>query len=156
MKPNDNGKFLEVPYTMYSDYSGGTVQRANCNAFLKMFGEYPGVYEVYGGFGTRGVVIRRACLRNPEIAQVIEELDYYLLIDDEALSDLEMQLEDEAWDVWIKYDLERELDKHELPTEGMEDRFWEIVRNHEIYFLHEDAISPYIDLDEVLKYWEVQ
>ena len=151
-----NGKFVEVPCTTYSGYSGGTVERANCDKFLEMFGDLPGVYEVTGGYGTRGVFIRRACLRCDEIREVIEGLDDYPLIDDESLSDLEMQLEDEAWDVWIKYDLERELDKHELPTEGMEDRFWEIVRNHEIYFSHEDAISPYIDLDEVLKYWEVQ
>ena len=154
-RPNLKPRYLEVPYTMYSDYSGGTVERANCQAFLEQFGELPGVYPVYGGYGTTGVVIRRALLRNEDVLYVLEGLDDYPLINEDVLSELEFELEAEAWDTWVEFDLQRALDKAGIPynPDTLRDTFYNVICEHDIYWLHEDAVCPFIDIDQVVENW---
>jgi hypothetical protein len=92
----------------FSDYSGGTVERANCEEFLRRYGERPGIVQLYGGYGTTAVAIRRARLRDSDIAEDLASLADYSSLDDEAVSNLEFDLQNEALPEAAR-DLAREL-----------------------------------------------
>jgi hypothetical protein len=91
-----------------SDYSGGSVEVANHRVFTNEFGDLPGVHEIYGDFDTYGVVIRLDCI-TPRMIEIFEDLDNYPVIDEEAMSEVEREAEDEAWDNWVRHDYERAL-----------------------------------------------
>lgn len=161
IKPDEAGQYIEVPYSTYSDYSGDTVNRANCAEFLRLFGELDGVYPIYGGYSTAGVLIRRSLYeQNTEVKDVIDALDDYPLINEETMSEIEMEIENESWDSWIKSDLTRELEKIEEPSdliiklladdELLEHSFYFVMDKVNEYFIHEDAVNVYIHLDRIL------
>jgi len=109
--------YFYLPYASGSDYSGSTVEKANHRAFQESYGQEPFVWEATGGFDTYATVIGlTGLLECPDdtfdlILGVIEGLDRYPLIDDEALSNLESELADEAWESWVASDFRRALEK---------------------------------------------
>lgn len=150
----EDGELFEIPYCTFSDYSGGTVERSNCETFLKMFADEPdGVYPVYGGYGTRSVVVTEAVWNSDDVQDVVNSLNRYPVIDEEAWTELEYQLEEEAWDSWVKADLMRALGLEEEPDDLMEKWIAACERANE-YFFCEDAVSAWIDVDKVVLYWE--
>ena len=100
--------YFEPNYMGGSDYSGGSVEVANHKVFLEEFGDLPGVHEIHGDFDTYGVVIRLDCI-TPRMFEVFDGLDNYPVIDEEAMSEVEREAEDEAWDNWVRHDYERAL-----------------------------------------------
>lgn len=163
IQEDEAGKYIELPYCTYSDYSGSTVEHANCDYFLDQFGEHEHVHEIYGRFGTRGVLIHESFLHadisdsgeSDYILELILGLFEYPLFEDESLSGLEFELEQESWNTWVKSDLEYQLEKNDIEfnPDTLENDFWDIIREHDIEFIHEDAISPYIDIDKVIEHW---
>jgi len=99
-----------------SDFSGGVFNKSNYRAFLEMFGDVEGVYKLWGGFGTYAIAIRLDVYEsNEEIKKVIDDLDDYCIIDEEDLSKLEYELQNKAWENWVKYDMLRLIQSsHEL------------------------------------------
>lgn len=157
-KPDNDGLYLEVPHTTYSDYSGCTIERANCDEFMSQFGNLPGVWELYGGFGTRGIVISLALYEsNEEIKGVIDGLEDYPLINDEALCELETKIEGESWDSWVKDDLKRALDKAsiEYPDDDdqLHDLFNAAAECANEYPIFEDAVSCFWHIDRIIEHW---
>ena len=154
-----SGRWVEVPYTLHSDYAGSTVERSNRDVFLEEFGDLRGVKEVYGGYGTRGVVIRRALLRNEEVADVLEALESYPVIDEDHLSQLEMEIETEDWEDWGRSDLKRELDKLEIEYAEDDHVFdvqaRQIMEEQSIYWEAESPIGGYIDIDGIAENWGI-
>ena len=154
-----SGRWVLVPYTLHSDYSGSTVERSNTDCFLAEFGDLRGVKELFGGYGTRGVVIRRALLRNEEIADVLESLESYPVIDEDHLSQLEMELETEDWDSWIRSDIQRALDKLEIEYAEDDHVFdaqaRQIMEEHSIYWEVESPIAGYIDVAAIAENWGI-
>jgi hypothetical protein len=65
---------------------------------------------VYGGHGTYALFVVYAALPE-EIREVLDALDDYSSVSDEAVSELECQLGSEAWDSWGRTDLRRALEK---------------------------------------------
>ena len=159
LERSDNGNLIELQYTMYSDYSGCVVERSNCDVILESFEDYisNGIWEVYGGYGTRGIVYQAVMLKNEEFRDMLKSLDNYPLVNGDHYSNLEFEIENESWEEWIKSDLERLLDENELSypenEEKFRDKFYKIISDHDIYFIHEDPNSAYMDLDEIIKYW---
>ena len=49
--------YFFLPYASGSDYSGSTVEKANCREFLESYGEEGFVWEAHGGFDTYAVVL---------------------------------------------------------------------------------------------------
>ena len=49
--------YFFLPYASGSDYSGSTVEKANCREFLESYGEEAFVWEAHGGFDTYAVVL---------------------------------------------------------------------------------------------------
>lgn len=114
---------FEVPYCSGSDYSGSMVEKANYKEFGELFPDIPYVHNSYGGHGTFAIFIELCrflsadlSLENenptPEnILETIEGLEDYPLINDEAISHLEMEATEEAWNDWIAFDLKRAIEK---------------------------------------------
>jgi hypothetical protein len=121
MQRDARGPIIEVPYTGYSDYGGSVVERANCDYLKATYNDLPGLYEAYGGHGSRGYFVHESVLEkarqyddnpddNPDLFQFssfVEEcegLDGYPLFQDDYMSHLEMETEWEDWDCWLKSD----------------------------------------------------
>lgn len=157
IRADQNGDFIEVPYCTYSDYSGGTVERSNCRVFLDMFKNTEGVYRLFGGYGTEGVLINKSLLEsNNDIKEVINALENYPVISEDDLSALELELEEEAVNSWIIYDLTRELDARGIKHGNgrtLTNKLYRVMDRANIYFIHEDAVSAYLDINEVVKHW---
>jgi len=150
-------------YTGYSDYSGSTVEASNCKELHEL---YDGVaISVYGGHNTTDVCLSLRWILSEdtdfeadELLSLFEGLEDYPLINDEALSYLEMECADEAWDSWAYSDfvrgvekaLEIELDGHNKDSmrtvfEGCRERaneYWESEGS--------SVKSVYVRVDEVV------
>lgn len=106
------GNFVIPEYMSFSDYSGSLVERSNVEEFIEEFGDYQGKewWELYGGHGTRGIVVRvDADERVPEIGEFFEGLANYPLANEDRHSELEMQQRQEDWDSYGRHDFQRWL-----------------------------------------------
>lgn len=157
-KDAPDGEYLEVPFTTYSNYSGSTVEHSNCDVFLKRFGAIVGVHEMYGGHSSRGILIEYQLYENNEdIKEAIDSLFKYPVLDEDDLTNLEAQLEDESWEGWVKDDLIHELEKRGIEYSDDDNelhmKFNKVINEADIYFIFEDAVSAYIDIEEVVNNW---
>jgi hypothetical protein len=105
----ENVEVVVPRYLSGSDYSGSTVERSNKRVFMEEFGDDPHVFETYGGYGTFGVLILATC-DNEEIAECLNGLHNYPLINEDDLSELEMEASNEAWENWARSDFTRALE----------------------------------------------
>lgn len=108
---DDEDLYVFSRFTGYSDYSGSTVEAANCAELLEQF---PGIaISVYGGYGTTDVCfsLRWILDDGDTLLDILEGLEDYPLINDEALSNLEMECADEAWDSWAYSDFVSGVEK---------------------------------------------
>lgn len=170
-----------------SDYSGSSVEAANYREFLRAFngeetdGEdygravVPGLVELHGGYGTYAVAVpltsweRASCEdcepEDPcdvcglcaEMRETLTALEDYPVIDEQALSEVEMERESEAWASWVRSDFLAELETlHEV--EDIDDTarasdvlsvFLAAQDRANVYWVHETGDSCYIDVERV-------
>lgn len=104
----DQELFLISNLLSGSDYSGSSVERANFRAFLESFRDVPGIVEMWGGHGTYAIAIRLD-VHHAEILETLERLEDYPVVDDDTLSELEMEMDSEAWESWARADFRREV-----------------------------------------------
>jgi hypothetical protein len=114
---------FEVPYCSGSDYSGSMVEKANYKEFGELYPDVPYIHNSFGGHGTFAIFIELCRFlsadlaldnKNPmpeNILETIEGLEDYPLIDDEALSQMEMEATEEAWHDWMRDDLRKAIEK---------------------------------------------
>lgn len=93
-----------------SDYSGGTLHRSNYLKFLEDFGETDGVYDIYGSYGSYGIAILTS-INDKKIRDTLLALHTYPVIDDEYLSELEMNLQEDSWSNWVRKEFVDLLEK---------------------------------------------
>lgn len=159
IKEDEKGDFIELPYCTYSDYSGCTVERSNCRCILEDYKEHlgKGVYRIYGGFDTTGVLVSVDFFNNnEELQDAVEGLLEYPLYSEEDHSQLEMEIEDEDWELYRKQDLMDLLDKAEIEydEETLYSDFLKVQDRIGEYTIFEDAVSSWVDLDNIIKYWD--
>jgi hypothetical protein len=156
-KQDSKGQYFRLPYSTWGDYAGDTVNRANYEWFIENYGNNPLVYKLYGGYNSSGIVCHVDILKDETIKEHIEGLDNYPLFHEETHSQLETKLEYESWDSWVKYDLKNALDEAEIEypdnDKELESLFWHCVRYNDIQFMHEDAVSATIHIEEVVNNW---
>jgi hypothetical protein len=154
--------FIQPELLAGTDYSGGAVERSNHKAFLEMYGEVEGVYEIWGGMGTFGIAIRLDVSEdNKEIKELLNDLEDYCIIDEEAHSEMEHEWECEAMsditsDLCNRIDLEAYIPDYDTLLEDnkkIEEYAWEAVRELNIEFHHENN-SAYLDSKELQPYVE--
>ena len=106
------GEFVEPPLRGYSDYSGSLVERSNYEEFVEQFADSEDVewVKVFGGHGTVGVLVRvDADARVPEMGEFFAALQQYPLANEDRHSELEHEVEMEAWDSYGRRDFQRWL-----------------------------------------------
>ena len=85
------------------DYSGSLVEKSNYQAILDMM---PGEYEdgreyisYSGGHGTYALAIRLDSVTD-DILETLEGLEDYPIIDENLMSEMELEAQSEAWESW--------------------------------------------------------
>ena len=88
--------YITVPYTMWGDYSGSTVERSNCRSIREDYPEY--VVHVRGDYSSEWLVLPLGVDIPAVLFDGILALSDHPRWCDEDHSMLEMELADEAWD----------------------------------------------------------
>jgi hypothetical protein len=122
---SDSPTHIIVPYTGYSDYSGGGVERSNNRALRE---DYPATFtEATGGYGTSELLLSLDW-RHPNgddftegLVEALNGLADYALYDEQDHSMLEMEVADEAWDQFLSMDVPRQLQDKAISSDAMED-----------------------------------
>lgn len=157
LKPADDVRAFVVPSVLAgSDYSGSTVERANFRAFLETFRATDGVVELSGGHGTYAVAIR-ADIGAPEMLEALEALENYPVVDDDALAELELERDAEAWDSWARDDFKRELarrfgaDVDDVDDADILALFQRALSTHSGDGWHDDGAERFVDVDAIAR-----
>jgi len=159
--------FLISNYMQYGDYDNSCmVERSNYKLFLEDYGEKPGIFRIYGGYGSSGIAISVKMLLNPdneEIAESIIELlnglNDYPVIDDEDMSNMEYEAFLEALDSWAIRECSDLLSKQFLVDvyDFNEDKLKEVLLesdrnlNYPSYMIESGGIC-YIDTKQLVSH----
>ena len=122
-----------------SDYGGDLCYLSNLQVLTEEHKESPAIKELYGSYGSSGLALDvRFC--SDELLEAIESLENYPLLDEDHLSHLELEKENEAWESWARSDFQRAIEsrlsdlledeeKAEEKAEGLsEDQLFELLR----------------------------
>ena len=101
-----------------SDYGGDAVTRSNCRVMVQIVEEekISGVRQLSGGYDSYGLAFSEPAWNSPRVKRIMAGLEGYPCLDDEDLSELEMEMEAEAWEGWAAKDFQDSLKEH-LETE---------------------------------------
>jgi len=121
-------------YLIFSDYSGSDVERSNARVFFEQHGDKPGIYRVYGGYGTDGIAIRLD-VSDDGILEDLARLEDYPVLDENDLSKVSNLLADEAAESYGFDDFVEEVEKrlgvsieYNSTSPGkLADLFWELT-----------------------------
>lgn len=160
---------VEIPYTFGSDYSGDSVTVSNYRSIWRDFADkIPGMYKIYGGYGTYGLVVKRIVLMpligpiletDPasELKEAIDKLEDYPLYDEMDEGAVQIEAQQEALESWATRDYQRELEKLEIIADDDETITDEILVEclqtvaslANIEWIIETGNNAYIDVDRV-------
>jgi hypothetical protein len=149
---------LWVPdYCQSGDYGGAVHYRSNANVLLEDFSS-PQCRELYGSYGSHGVAIDPRYL-SEELLESLQSLESYPVLDEDALSHLEIELQEEAWENWASSDFSRRLES--LLSEILSAADWQNAEDwaeQSIANLSEDQLwTLFFDAAESANlYWENQ
>jgi hypothetical protein len=149
---------LWVPdYCQSGDYGGAVHYRSNANVLLEDFSS-PQCRELYGSYGSHGVAIDPRYL-SEELLESLQSLESYPVLDEDALSHLEMELQGEAWESHLRSDFSRRLES--LLSEILSAADWQNAEDwaeQSIANLSEDQLwTLFSDAAESANlYWESQ
>lgn len=160
VQKDKKGDWWGSDYAQGSDYSGGPVSVANYRALEKMGEEYEKesgiecyvtMSSAHGGYS----IFFNVYTTPDEIVETLAALDGYPAVSDEAVSEVEMEQVDEAWDGWAKREFKRGLEKmfggdaDEVSDEALWECFNAAAERANLYWeAHSDGMS--INLDRVL------
>jgi hypothetical protein len=144
-------------YCQSGDYGGAVHYRSNADVLLEEFSS-PQCRELYGSYGSHGVAIDPRYL-SEELLENLQSLESYPVLDEDALSHLELELQGEAWESWACSDFSRKLesllsDLLSAHYEGGDDERAE----QSVESLSEDQLWDLFSraADESNTYWESQ
>jgi hypothetical protein len=159
-----------LEYATFSDYSGSTVERANYTVIIDGWqARAEWLKTTYGGHGTAGIVIDVLAWLNAiaredddsgaaDLLEAIVALEDYPLIDEDAHSELELELEEAALPDAYR-DLARSVSDlryprlqqylEDLPADVAFDCYRAACQATNTYPRCEDAVSCYIDIDRI-------
>lgn len=103
--------FFLHPYLSFGDYDKSCeVERSNLRIFLEEYENNPDIQHIKGSYGSEAIAIDINC-SDASIIELLESLDSYPALDDEDVSNMKIQMEEEAWDACIKSDFISALEK---------------------------------------------
>ena len=105
------------------------------------------VVVVYYAYNGRQVWVRRDV---EELSELVDGLEDYPLIDDDMHSSVMMEREDEAWESWVRSDLERltGLDLDDYNAEDVHNAYLEAMDATNTYPVDEHS-GVYIDVERI-------
>jgi hypothetical protein len=167
-KQDEEGDWIEPPYTVFSDYSGSSCERANQRFFLE---EWPDKFVVtHGGYCTSAIFVHVRDATK-DMLDSMNGLTDYPVCDDQALIEVEMERDDEAWEDWVRGDFQKELffqlrsacetdeelDELEPRIDDAEEvdewtwrAFFEERREAANEYWHDDGADRYVDVGRVV------
>lgn len=164
---NEDGTlYLQIPHCAGGDYYGTSVELANHRAFMSEYGHIPGVVGTTSYPGGFGVVVKLSTVENnDDMAETINALYEYPVIDDEMLSEVEREIIEESesdfHDDTRKYLIAR-FDDNASVAELVEDAidamdYKVFMRELEVvgdgigeYWTIETCTSAYFDVEKVI------
>lgn len=155
--------FLLPNYLSYGDYDRSTaVERSNYEVFLERYGDIEGVYEVHGGYNSRGIAIRLNTINKDEMFSLLSALQEYPVIDEERWSELEHEMIDEAWEDYGYDDVVRgiekkfDIDLDDIPREKVVSLVHDMLNlMHEYPFIEAGGIV-YLPTDKIIQEIELE
>lgn len=99
-------------YFSSGDYCGSLCELSNLQTFLEDFTN-PGVFELYGNYGSSGLAID-VRFATEEILEDLRALQSCPLRSEDALGELELEKEEEAWQSWAESDFRSAVIKESL------------------------------------------
>jgi hypothetical protein len=149
-----DGTYIEFPYCAHGDYLGSMVERSNYEYIVEYYKDI--VVRDSASYAYRNIYVREDILeKNRELKTIFEGLENYPLIDEERYSQLQMDVLEEDWDAWIKFDLIHELDLQGYNTddeEAIHEVYKEIMFKESIYYWDENPYSMSIKIDDILEH----
>lgn len=131
----EEGAYL-LPYATYSDYSGTAGEVANSRVFQE---RYPGVVQTAnGGYGTVWTYVTEESLRGiseedfERLQEDVQRIKNYWVLDDEVLSEVEMEAQEEAWDDYLKREFLGDLQKRFVDDPEAEPLLEELAESKEL------------------------
>lgn len=104
--------FYSMPDTLSgSDYSGSMYNESNHRVFLAEHGDVPGIYDVWGGYGSFGVAIRLDALTNEDIKRDLETMEEYGILSDEDYYELQNGYIKTNWEEYVRDDFLKQIRK---------------------------------------------
>lgn len=157
-----HGHHLVPSFLSGSDYSGALVTRSNYEVWQTMFPEGRNVWwtTVSGGHGTYAIVINLEGIPEEveeEVAEVLNGLQNYPLIDEDHHSNLEMESQNEAWEDWGRKDFRRALEKKvegdlnldDVKDQDIDELFHGVAEEIGEYWVNEEGSGSYIDVKKI-------
>lgn len=130
-----------------SDYSGDALHRSNYEAMIEEFG----LISVYGAHGSYGVIFTDEDVTE-ELVEALEGLDDYPIYDENHMSLLEVQLEDNAWEEYGRTGFRKALEglDYGVDLDSELDELWANNGGNEASVI-ETGCVVYFDVDKVAK-----
>ena len=151
-------------YCIGGDYCGSTHHVANARYLLRQFSS-PELREIYGGYGSQGVIIDPRYL-SEELLELLQSLENYPVLCEDELSAYELELQDETWEHTIRREWENALESalssllsdneelaesivESLSEESLFSLFSHCAELSNTYWEAESGTTVYIDTDRV-------
>lgn len=150
-----------VDLTLSGDYVGSSVERSNCRVLLEEFSDVPYVRECGGYPGVTAVALLAGWEWDPELVQRLEGLEQYCVADDDDMSALEMERENDAWNDYTRREFVGALQNRHLAgasrlaelDDSNDGPLWELFRDamgaSNTYPEHETGGSVYFDVRRI-------
>lgn len=135
-----------------SDYSGSSLERSNYGVFVEEYAKTLGTlwFETPGSHGTFGVAIRMDCA-DVDILETLQALSDYPIMDEDHMSNLEMEEQNKQWESSDRYDFVRQLEKRSemeldnVEVDDIDTLAHEAMQGLELYY-QADGADHYIDV----------
>ena len=138
-------------HALSGDYCGAPHTASNCRVLLEEFGGSPQCRETYGSYGSRSIAIDPRYLSD-ELLESLQSLESYPVLDESDCSELELELQTEAWESWAERDFSRALEERLSSLCGDEtaEEIVESLSSDQLYSLFESL------REEANEYWQSQ
>jgi hypothetical protein len=157
-KSNDAENYYFSPLLSFGDYDNScAVERSNVRTFEQQFSSSKGIdwVKITGAYGWECIAIKLLST-NEEIIECLADLSDYPAMDDEDVSSMEMEIENEAWDNWIERDFKDKVVKHydawdsDADSNTLRELFSQLKEKTNTYGQVESGGNYYIDLDRLI------
>ena len=142
---------------VYGDYCNtGLVGKVNVESVLedKELCERLNVIELHEMCSTTSLMFPIEALQDAELLELFERLERYPLLDDDAHSHAQIELENECWDSYGRRDFKRWLasqgyDIEETTDDTLNELYWQISNEANYGIGHEESMSWHFDFDNM-------